>query len=124
MSDLKQWQCGCGVTLGYMRKNGDGLTQLMLLRQPLDMTAERPAEVDLLGPVTGRVSVKCSCGKNKLWDVTVEAMLALFEGLNDKQAFEFWIRLLERARTPLSPGATSPQMPLRGHLGGDAEGGL
>lgn len=119
MSDLKQWQCGCGVTLGYMRKNGDGLTQLMLLRQPLDMTAERPAEVDLLGPVTGRVSVKCSCGKQKLWAVSVDAMLELFEGLTDKQAFEFWVRLLERAKTP-----PTPQMPLRGHLEGDVEGGV
>lgn len=123
MSDLKQWQCGCGVTLGYMRKNGDGLTQLMLLRQPLDMTAERPAEVDLLGPVTGRVAVKCSCGKQKLWAASVDAMLELFEGLNDKQAFDFWVRLLERAKTPLLPLATSSQMPLRGHLEGNAEGG-
>jgi len=100
MKDLKQWRCKCERILGYISKNGNDVAQLMILRQPLDMAAEMPAEVDLIGPLTGSISIRCTCGRSKLWAASVETVLAQFESLTDKQAYEFWMLLLERAKAP------------------------
>jgi hypothetical protein len=93
---MKQWLCNENHILGYIHWNGNGLPQLMVLREALDMNADDPREVDNLGLVTGQASVHCSiCDGIKLWDVSVDVLLALFSRLSDKQVFEFSQRLLE-----------------------------
>ncbi len=94
--NMKQWRCGNGHILAFIRWNADDLPQLMVLRDALDMDVESPHEVDVLGPVDGRMPVRCSiCGDVKLWEVSVESLLALFSTLSDKKVFEFSQRLLE-----------------------------
>lgn len=56
---MKPWRCKNNHILGYIRWNGNNLPQLMVLRKPLDMQAEHPDEVDLLGPLDGQMPVRC-----------------------------------------------------------------
>lgn len=128
MRQMEQWRCKHGHILGFIRWNGEHVPQLMLLRAALDMQAVRPEDVDLVGPLTGSMDVRCSiCESVRPWKITIKAMIWLFEGLDDKEAFDLWVELLEKAKgpAPLSgppvAEATSPQMPLRGHLGGKKE---
>lgn len=93
---MKPWTCNAGHILGYIRWNGDGLPQLMLLREPLDMAAEHPDLVDLLGPLDGQMPVRCKiCDDIRFWEISVESLLVLFSTLSDKKVFEFSRRLLE-----------------------------
>lgn len=93
---MKPWTCKEGHILGYIRWNGDGLPQLMLLREPLDMAAEHPDLVDLLGPLDGQMPVRCKiCDDIRYWEISVESLLVLFSTLSDKKVFEFSRRLLE-----------------------------
>lgn len=102
MSDKKQmkpFRCKNHHILGYIRWNGDGLPQLMVLRESMDMEAERPDEVDFLGPVDGQMPVRCKiCDEVTLWKVSVDGLLAIFAQLDDAQVFEFSRRLLEMSR--------------------------
>lgn len=130
MNEMKQWRCRNNHILGMIRWNGDGLAQLMVLREALDMDAEHPREVDLIGPLDGRMPVRCSiCDDVQVWEISVESLLALFSKLSDKKVFEFSQRLLEMsekimdlgdpATAPLSLNtATSPQMQEQ-HLEGE-----
>ena len=95
---MKPWKCKNGHTLGFIRWNGHGLPQLMVLRESLDMESDRPDEVDLLGPMDGQMPIRCKCGEERLWKISVEGMLALFVQLDDAQVFEFSRRLLELSR--------------------------
>lgn len=99
MDDLKQWRCRNGHILGFIRWNGSRLPQLLVLREALDMDVDEPHEVDTLGPLDGRMPVRCSiCEDVQVWAVSVETMLALFALLSDRQVFEFSQRLLEMSK--------------------------
>lgn len=96
---MKPFKCRNHHILGYIRWNGDGLPQLMVLRESMDMEAERPEEVDFLGALDGQMPIRCKiCDDVKLWQVSVESMLALFVQLDDAAVFEFSRRLLEMSR--------------------------
>lgn len=122
---MKPWTCKHGHILGYIRWNGSGLPQLMLLREPLDMTADQPDVVDLLGPLDGQINVRCKvCDDLRFWEISVESLLVLFSTLSDKKVFEFSQRLLELSRrkvdlddpihTPIGLSATSPKEEILG----------
>jgi len=102
MSDkkiMKPFTCKNRHILGYIRWNGNGLPQLMVLRESMDMDAERPAEADFLGPVDGQMPVRCKiCDEVTLWRVSVESVLSIFLQLDDTQVYEFSRRLLEMSR--------------------------
>lgn len=98
LDTMKPFLCKNNHILGYIRWNSNGLPQLMLLRESMDMQAERPDEVDLLGPLDGQMPVRCKCGDVKFWKVSVETLLALFVQLDDAAVFEFSRRLLEMSR--------------------------
>lgn len=92
---MKQWQCKHGHVLGFVNEAG----QLMLLRNAMDYAADEPREVDLLGPLTGSMPIRCSiCDDVRPWHVSVTALLQLFLAVNDKHAFEFTMRLLEMSK--------------------------
>src|SRR3972149_314212 len=74
---MKQWCCKNKHILGFIRWNGNELPQLMVLRDALDMGAEHPHEVDLLGPLDGQMPVRCSiCDDVQFWEISVESLLA------------------------------------------------
>jgi hypothetical protein len=96
----KTWTCRAGHVLGIIRWNGDGMPQLMLYRHAVDQIAERPAEVDVIGPLEGRMPVQCDvdgCGDVQVWNVSVATLVGLFERLDDGQVLEFSQRILERS---------------------------
>jgi hypothetical protein len=92
---MKQWQCRNHHILGFIRWNGNGLPQLMVLRKALDMQADHLDEVDLLGPLDGRMPIRCSiCDDVQVWTISVESLVALFMPLDEKTVLEFSRRLL------------------------------
>ncbi len=96
---MKPFMCRHQHILGYIRWNGDDLPQLMVLRESMDMQAERPDTADLLGPVDGTMPIRCNiCGDVRVWQISVAGMLALFLQLDDAEVFEFSQRLLEMSR--------------------------
>lgn len=97
---MKPFVCTNRHILGYIRWNGNDLPQLMVLRESMDMEAERPDEVDLLGPLDGQMPIRCKiCGEVAVWSVSVESLLALFLQLDDAAVFEFSRRLLEMSKS-------------------------
>ena len=101
--DLKQWQCKNKHTLGMIRLNGSGTTQLMLYRHAVDPNAEQPAEVDLMiGPLVGRIPVRCDiCDEVSLWDVSVDALADLIRGLRQEQLDQLQVRLIKGRVKPV-----------------------
>jgi len=93
--DLKQWHCKNNHALGMIRLNGSQVPQLMLYRHAVDLTAEHPAEVDLMiGPLVGRMPVRCDiCDDVSLWDVSVDALAELIRGLRREQLEQLQVRL-------------------------------
>ncbi len=97
---MKRWQCKHGHLLGVIVESGAGVSQLFVLRHAVDGEAEAPAEVDvMLGPVVGNMQVRCElCGEMKPWRVSVNALIYLVESLDTGLVYQFWNRLLERAK--------------------------
>jgi hypothetical protein len=96
---MKPWKCKNDHILGFIRWNGNDLPQLMVLRESMDMDAEHPDETDVLGPVDGRMLVRCKqCDEVRVWQSNVDVLLALFAQLDDAEVFEFSRRLLEMSR--------------------------
>ncbi len=102
--DLKQWQCKNKHALGMIRLNGGGSPQLMLYRHAVDLTAEQPAEVDLMiGPLLGRMPVRCDiCNDVRVWDCSVDALTELIRGLRQEQLNQLEIRLSKGQEKPVS----------------------
>jgi hypothetical protein len=99
MKELKQWRCKNNHILGYIGYNGSGLPQLRVLREALDMQAEHPDEVDLLGPLDGRMPIRCSiCDDVRLWQINHLSLASLFIQLDVDEALKFSQTLLELNR--------------------------
>jgi len=74
------WRCGNGHILGMIQWNGRMVPQLVLYRQAVDHGADVPEEVDVLGPLMGRMPVRCDvCDDVRLWDISEAALVALAE---------------------------------------------
>lgn len=98
----KQWCCKNGHVLGLVQWNGAGVPQLMVYRHAIDAEAEMPEAVDVvMGPLMGQMAVRCDapgCEDVQVWKVSVETMLYLVEMMPTAMLFDFWKRLLERAK--------------------------
>lgn len=95
---MKPFRCKNHHILGYIRWNGSGLPQLMVLREALDMQAECPDEVDLLGPLDGRMPIRCSvegCDDVKVWEINALSLVSLFIQLDDAEMLKFSQKLLK-----------------------------
>lgn len=91
----KQWKCKNDHILGMIRWNGNAVPQLMLFRHAIDMNAEHPADVDVIGPLIGRVPVRCElCDEVRLWEVSVDVLADLIWSLSHDQRERLQIRLL------------------------------
>ncbi len=96
---MKQWRCKNNHILGFIRWNGSGLPQLMVLREALDMDVEHPHDVDSLGPLDGRMPIRCSiCDDVRIWQINALSMASLFIQLDDAEMFKFSKTLLEMNR--------------------------
>ncbi len=95
--DLKQWRCKNDHALGMIRLNGNGIPQLMLYRHAVDMSAEQPAQVDvMIGALVGQMPVRCDiCGEVQLWAASVDALAELIRGLKQPQLEQLQARLLK-----------------------------
>lgn len=101
----KQWHCKCGAGLGLISWNGDGIPQLMLYRHAVDMRAEKPAEVEVLGPLMGKMPVECdACGEVTVWWPSAQVLLALMDLLNVEQIRQFAEAFLERWNKQIRTG--------------------
>jgi len=102
--DLKQWYCKNKHALGMIRLNGGGSPQLMLYRHAVDLSAEQPAEVDLMiGPLVGRMPVRCDlCDDVRVWDVSVDALVELIQGLSANKFDQLEIRLSKGQEKPVA----------------------
>lgn len=102
--DLKQWHCKNKHALGMIRLNGGGIPQLMLYRHAVDLSAEEPAEVDLMiGPLVGRMPVRCDiCDDVRVWEITVDALAELIKGLGLDHLKQLEIRLSKGLDKPVS----------------------
>jgi len=102
--DLRQWHCKNEHALGMIRLNGGGIPQLMLYRHAVDLSAENPAEVDLIiGPLVGRMSVRCDiCDDVCMWEITVDALAELIGGLRQEHLKQLEIRLSKGQDKPVS----------------------
>jgi hypothetical protein len=77
---MKQWRCRNKHILGFIHWNGNGIAQLMVLRKALDMQADQLNEVDLLGPLEGRMPIRCSiCDDVQVWEISISSLTALSE---------------------------------------------
>jgi hypothetical protein len=101
--DLKQWQCKNKHALGMIRLNGNQTPQLMLYRHAVDLTADQPAEVDVVGPLVGKMPVRCDiCGDVLPWEITVDALEELIRGLRQEHFHQLQIRLSKGQVKPVS----------------------
>lgn len=94
MEKEQEWRCrNCRAILGMIRWNGSA-PQLMLLRHSLDMSIERPAEVDLIGPLLGTMPVRCECCDFvSTWEISIDALVSLLENLRAEQVEQLQARL-------------------------------
>lgn len=95
--DLKQWHCKNNHALGMIRLNGNRTPQLMLYRHAVDLSADQPAEVDLMiGPLVGRMPVRCDiCNDVSVWDVSVDALAELIQSLSPSKLQQLQTRLIK-----------------------------
>lgn len=71
------WTCGNhSHVLGQVVRGPDGVTGLSLYRQAVDVTAECPVDVDVIGLLTGDMAdISCSiCGATRTWFSGADAM--------------------------------------------------
>jgi len=89
--DERQWVCSkCGAVLGVVAWNGSKTPQLLVYRHGVDLKAARPARVDVVGAVTGKVGVECDvCGEVRVWWPSAQAVLALLDGMGVDQLRQF-----------------------------------
>jgi hypothetical protein len=114
---MKQWRCKNQHIIGFIRWNGSDLPQLMVLREALDMEVENPQEVDAMGPLDGRMPIRCSiCDDVQVWEVSAPTLVMLISRLSNEQVFEFSRLLLEKSSRmvdlgdPATPPPAPPQM--------------
>lgn len=92
----KAFICKHGHTLGLIRWNGDGVAQLMIYRHAVDLGAEHPAGVDVMGPLVGQMPVQCDlCGDVQVWRAGSAAVGWLAQRLTGEDLGRF-ARLVRR----------------------------
>lgn len=87
--DIKIWECekGSGHVMGLVKKNGRGVSFLVLYRNTVDHHAEQPAEVDVMGVVHNGEQFRCQiCGKVRAWVPNQMAFEELMEHYKGRES--------------------------------------
>lgn len=81
VDETKPWMCSNGHILGQVKRNGNGVRQLLLYRHAVDLSAEQPMDVDLIGFLEGSMfDIRCDlCGAVRPWEIGKEAVRRLVE---------------------------------------------
>ncbi len=81
MDEMRVWTCENGHVLGLVRRNGRGITQLLVYRQAVDMAAEEPQAPEVMSIAEGTVvDIRCSvCDAMRTWVTGEAAMVRLLE---------------------------------------------
>jgi len=77
MSDeIKAWKCPSGHVLGQVVRNGNGIRQLLLYRDAIDIDPSPGPEIDVIAVVEGYAAdVRCSiCEAVRTWVPGQEAL--------------------------------------------------
>lgn len=101
MTETKRWKCKNGHELGMIRWNGDDIPQLALYRHAVNVSAESPAEVDVIGVLEGRMPVVCDvvgCGAVQVWEISAEVLSSMMARMNGKKLEKIIEPLIERMR--------------------------
>ena len=98
MADMRPFLCkNKKHRLGVISWNGSGIPQLILYRHAVNLDADHPAEIDVLGKLTGVMPIRCDlCDEVTPWKISIDALLMLVEQLNDEQQDEFVEKLYRR----------------------------
>ncbi len=76
--EYKAWTCGNGHVLGQVRRDGNRIRQLLVYRHAVDLSAEQPEEVEVLGYLEGTMmNIRCDvagCGAVRTWEIAREAI--------------------------------------------------
>lgn len=66
---MQAWKCKQGHVLGMIRANAQRRPILMLYRHAVDLAAARPAQVDVMGLLSGGMrEIRCDvCGRVQEW---------------------------------------------------------
>jgi len=79
----KEWLCKNGHVLGAIQWNGNNLPFLMLYRHAIDLGANDPEAVDVVGPLMGQMPVKCDiCDDVQLWKLSPKALAQFMKNMN------------------------------------------
>ena len=92
----KEWLCKNGHVLGAIQWNGNKVPYLALYRHAIDMKADRPEGVDVIGPLMGRMPVTCDvddCGDVRFWDLSMDVLESFLVGLHPQQREQLAERL-------------------------------
>ena len=66
--EAREWRCAQAHVLGMIIRNGSGKPLLELYRHAVDLKADEPAEVDVIGVLSGGMrNIRCDV----CWDVRV-----------------------------------------------------
>lgn len=86
MDEMRIWTCENGHVMGLVRKNGRGITQLLVYRQAVDTTAEEPEAPEVMGIIEGTVlDIRCSvCDSVRTWFPSQDALDRLLERAGKK----------------------------------------
>jgi hypothetical protein len=91
-AEMKPWRCDkddpSSHVLGWVRKNGNGVKTLVLLRQALDIVADPAIEVDVMAVVEGGpvMEIRCSvCGRSRGWFPDAEQLRRLVAAVRGGQ---------------------------------------
>lgn len=69
--ELTAWRCKNGHALGMARKTGRGHHQLILYRHAVDLSAEKPEQVEVIAVIRGQgIDIRCDiCEEKRTWAV-------------------------------------------------------
>ena len=81
--DPKQWLCKSGHVLGTVQWNGNKTAYLLLYRHAIDLKAENPESVEVIGPVLGQMPVRCDlCDDVRTWKMNPKTLAEFLRNLN------------------------------------------
>ena len=84
--------------VGEIRWNGDDVPQIMIYRNAVDGDSV-VTEDEMIGPVIGQAEFKCSiCKQKRIWGVSIETALYLIDTMPFNMRFDFWGKLMNRAK--------------------------
>lgn len=79
MDEMKRYRCPNGHVVGFIRRDGHGVSRLLFLQSAIDETCETAQQVVVAAIIdSGDVTCSC-CGASMVWIPSVPALRRLLE---------------------------------------------